>query len=109
MIRITNYGQGQALIAQMLRNQEGLAVQQERVSTGKQAAAERTREEYGYTLADWDNHKDAIGALTLKQIMSATGLAVTAASRIKTGKQIPHPRLWEPLFEASSRVGRGRD
>ena len=36
MIRITNYGQGQALIAQMLRNQEGLAVQQERVSTGKQ-------------------------------------------------------------------------
>jgi len=37
MTRVSSYGQGQALIAQMLRNQSALAVAQERVSTGKQA------------------------------------------------------------------------
>lgn len=58
--------------------------------------------DHGHTLEDWEHNKEHVRALTLNQITQTTGLAVTSASRIKTGKQIPHPRHWSALFTTAN-------
>ncbi len=44
-------------------------------------------------------------AYPLSKIAGATGLSLAACSRIRAGKQIPHPRHWEPL---AAIVGKNR-
>ncbi len=47
---------------------------------------------------DWDQDvQPALTAVPLSRIASATGLSISACSRIRSGKLRPHPRHWEPL------------
>ena len=38
-----------------------------------------------------------IGTLSLGTIAKATGMSTSAASKIRSGQRVPHPRHWEPL------------
>jgi hypothetical protein len=38
-----------------------------------------------------------LDAFSLKEIAAATGLSLTACSRIRAGARVPHPRHWEAL------------
>ena len=40
-------------------------------------------------------------ACPLSALAAATGLSLTACSRIRAGSQVPHPRHWEALFSLS--------
>jgi CRISPR-associated endonuclease Cas1 len=57
---------------------------------------------HGYTEADWQRLYPKVAELSLQQIMNATGLAITQASRIKRGAHIPHPRHWATLTEVGA-------
>jgi hypothetical protein len=46
-----------------------------------------------------------LDALLLKEIAKATGLSLTACSRIRAGARAPHPRHWDALVALIS----GRD
>ncbi len=37
--------------------------------------------------------------LSLTTIARATGMSTSAASRVRSGKKVPHPRHWEGLAE----------
>jgi hypothetical protein len=39
----------------------------------------------------------------LKAIAKATGLSLTACSRIRVGSQVPHPRHWQALIALAKR------
>jgi hypothetical protein len=49
--------------------------------------------------ADW--FREAIvpklGSVSLTQIAKATGLSTSAASKIRSGRNVPHRRHWQPL------------
>ncbi len=38
-----------------------------------------------------------LATATLSQIAAATGMSASAASKIRAGRRIPHPRHWEAL------------
>jgi hypothetical protein len=42
-----------------------------------------------------------LDAFSLKKIGKATGLSLTACSRIRAGARVPHPRHWEALRKLS--------
>ncbi len=70
------------------------------VSQGKLAAKIAAAPQFGYVLADWERVEAEVRLLSLKEIMSATGLAITQASKIKSGRTLPHPRHWSSLIGA---------
>lgn len=95
--------------AAMLSTQAARELRGRQVAQGRYKAKLAAAAECGFTLAEWERHAVEIRRLTLNQIMEATGLGITQASKIKTGKHIPHPRHWSPLFSAATRLpGRSR-
>lgn len=86
-----------SLIDQASRQERG-----RQISEGKHAAKIAAAPDYGYDISDWEKVEHDVRQLTLKQIMNATGLAITQASKIKSGRTLPHPRHWAPLVLAVS-------
>lgn len=89
---------GSDAAALALDNPAGRTQRGEAVSAGKHAAhAERARIA-GFEPSDWDRTiYPAVAGVALREIQRITGLGVAQASRIKSGKQTPHPRHWAAL------------
>lgn len=45
--------------------------------------------------------------LPLRQLEVVTGMSTSTCSLIRRGRQVPHPRHWQPLLELTTRAGRG--
>jgi hypothetical protein len=46
-----------------------------------------------------------LGQFTITRIARATGMSTSSASKIRSGKQLPHPRHWKALAELSASGG----
>lgn len=73
------------------------------IARGKAKAHAQHARTHGWEPDHWlDTLAARVQALTLAQITAATGLSQTHASRIKRGTQVPHPRHWTALNQATS-------
>lgn len=72
------------------------------ISAGKQAARKKAALAYGWQPHDWNTIAPAVQTMTLAQIQQATGLSITTASRIRTGRSIPHACHWTSLAAEAS-------
>jgi CRISPR-associated endonuclease Cas1 len=70
------------------------------IRAGKLVALEGRASEYGHTLQMWDGLSQRLRLLSLPTIMSCTGCDNGTASRLRNGKQTPHPKHWSALAEA---------
>ena len=84
----------------MVNSDEGRKARGVAVSHGRQAGTQRDLDELGRTDKDWDLLAPKVARLSLKQIMAATGLAISHSSAIKRGERRPHPRHWQALETA---------
>lgn len=93
--------QGSAAARLQLTTETQRKARSQAVSAGKQQA--RANRAAAQGLSDTD-YRTRIGPkvrkMTLRQITEATGLSISHASRIKTGKQIPDPKHWAALAAA---------
>lgn len=71
------------------------------VSQGRLTAKIAAARDFGYALTDWEEVESEVRQLSLLEIMSATGLAITQSSKIKSGRSMPHPRHWSALIGAT--------
>ena len=76
----------------------------EAISEGHRRNRSWAREHPGQRDEAWFKPELApkLDAFTLKEITAATNLSLTACSRIRAGKQVPHPRHWEALRKLAS-------
>jgi hypothetical protein len=76
------------------------------ISAAKLEAIDQEMKALGYEATDWEEIAPGVATLSLKQIMAATGHAVSFSSQIKRGNFRPHPRHWKALREVVESVGR---
>ena len=73
------------------------------IAAGKRAGRDRYAATLGLQPESWTKElNERLSKLTLAQIVAATKLSVTQASRLKSGRQQPHPRHWEALRDIAS-------
>lgn len=89
-----------AASAAAIANPAKRAERNRNISATKLKAIDETMRELGHRKEDWERLAPMVGRLTLKQIMDSTGLAISQASRVKSGKFRPHPRHWRALAAA---------
>jgi CRISPR-associated endonuclease Cas1 len=72
----------------------------EAISDGHRRNRSWVREHPGQRDEAWFRREIApeLDAFTLAQIAAATGLSLTACSRIRAGARVPHPRHWDRLL-----------
>jgi hypothetical protein len=72
----------------------------EAISEGHRRNRRWAREHPDQHDAAWFKREIAprLDAFSLKEIAAATGLSLTACSRIRGGANLPHPRHWEALL-----------
>lgn len=92
---------GREVAANRVKDTTHRARRNQAISTTKTNATLQAIHDLGHTPEGWEHLAPKVAALTLRQIMDATGLAISHASRIKTGKYRPHPRHWTALANAS--------
>jgi hypothetical protein len=63
--------------------------------------------EAGWDPNDWAKSIQPSLVDVLAEIMLATGLSISTASGVRTGKRVPHPRHWSTLAEVA-RVQRSK-
>lgn len=96
--RASGHQRGRATIATAVEDAEWRRQRNSAVSAAKrQRSVERARAA-GYDPDAWVTDIGPRAArLSLKEIMDATGLAITHASRIKSGRAIPDPKHWTAI------------
>ena len=74
-------------------------VRGEAISDGHRRNRSWAREHPGQRDEAWFKREIApkLDAFSLKEIAAATGLSLTACSRIRAGAKVPHPRHWSAL------------
>ncbi len=91
---------GIANSAAALHNPEVRSARGRATRDGKRAALDRTARQFGHSIETWERILPDLASLTLSQIMDASDLSNGTASRIRSGKQVPHPKHWAALLSA---------
>ncbi len=89
---------GSKVAQQVLVDNEARQARGAAIARGKRMAQVEKARRAGWEPDAWETQIwPQLRGVPLSQIMVATGLGITTASGIRTGKRSPHPRHWEAL------------
>jgi hypothetical protein len=91
---------GSAAAREQLSSEKEKTARGAAIARGKAEGKSRSARGLGWDPDAWHRQfQPALAHVPLADIMAATGLSVTSASGIRTGRRIPHPRHWTACYQ----------